>query len=252
VTDNPRAVLWGLIAEHASRHDRGVSVASVCAVAMASAGASGAWISAASGQTPDVTMCVTDPVGEQLAELQLTLGEGPGHDAQASAAPVLAADLEADEPRRRWPAFTPAARQIGVAAIFAFPLTIGAIRGGVMGLYRGSPGPLTGQQLGECLILADAATVFLLDDAGGDVTRGYSGVNGRALDLWPADLAGHRAQIDQATGMLTEQLGVTAGEAYVRLRAYAYAKDQRLADVARDIVARRLRLHPDPAPDGEP
>jgi hypothetical protein len=252
VTDNPRAVLWGLIAEHASRHDQGVSVASVCAVAVASEGVTGAWITAASGQTPDVTMCVTDPVAEQLAELQLTLGEGPGLDAQAAAAPVLVADLEADEAGRRWPAFTPGARQIGVRAVFAFPLLIGAIRGGVMSLYRGSPGPLTWEQLGECLILADAATVFLLDDAGGDVTRGYSGVNGRALDLWPPDLARHRAQIDQATGMLTVQLGVTAAEAYLRLRAYAYAKDQRLADVARDIVARRLRLVPDPAQDGEP
>jgi hypothetical protein len=207
---------------------------------------------AASGQTPDVIMCVTDPAGEQLAELQLTLGEGPAQDAQASAAPVLVADLEADEPRLRWPAFTPGARRLGVAAVFAFPLTIGAIRGGVMGLYRDSPGPLTGEQFGECLILADAATVFLLDDADGDLAHGSSGVNGRALDLWPPDLARHRAQIDQATGMLTVQLGVSAAEAYVRLRAYAYAKDQRLADVARDIVARRLRLDPDPDPDGEP
>jgi hypothetical protein len=139
-----------------------------------------------------------------------------------------------------------------VGAVFAFPLTIGAIRAGEMSLYRDSPGPLTAKQFGECLILADAATVFLLDDAGGDVTRGYNGVNGKALDLWPPDLARHRAQIDQATGMLTVQLGVTAGEAFVRLRAYAYARDRRLADVARDIVARRLRLDPDPAPDGEP
>jgi hypothetical protein len=197
-------------------------------------------------------MCVTDQAAEQLAELQLTLGQGPGLDAQALAAPVLVADLEADDPARRWPAFTPEARRIGVRAVFVFPLTIGAIRGGVMGLYRDSPGPLTGEQLGECLILADAATVFLLDDAGGDATRGYNGVDGRAPDLWPADLARHRAQIDQATGMLTVQLGVSAAEAYIRLRAYAYAKDQRLADVARDIVDRRLRLHPDPAPDGEP
>lgn len=252
MTENPRALLWGLIAEHASRHDRGVSVASVCAVAVASEGVSGAWVTAASGQTPDVIMCVTDPVAEQLAELQLTLGEGPGLDAQASAAPVLVADLEADEPRRGWPAFTPGARRIGVGAVFAFPLTIGAIRAGEMSLYRDSPGPLTAEQFGECLILADAVTVFLLDDAGGDVTRGYNGVNGKALDLWPPDLARHRAQIDQATGMLTVQLGVTAGEAFVRLRAYAYARDRRLADVARDIVARRLRLDPDPAPDGEP
>ena len=67
----------------------------------------------------------------------------------------------------------------------------------------------------------------------------------------PADLALHRAEIDQATGMLTEQLGASIGDAFVRLRAYAYANDLRLTDVARDIVARRLRLHPDPSRDGE-
>ncbi len=61
--------------------------------------------------------------------------------------------------------------------------------------------------------------------------------------------AAHREEIDQATGMLTVQLGVGAAEAFARLRAYAYAQDRRLADVAGDIVARRLRLHPDPAQD---
>jgi len=60
----------------------------------------------------------------------------------------------------------------------------------------------------------------------------------------------HRAEIDQATGMLTVQLGVPAGEAFARLRAYAYSQDRRLADVAGDIVARRLRLHRDPGQDG--
>src|SRR5580700_10351042 len=50
---------------------------------------------------------------------------------------------------------------------------------------------------------------------------------------------------------LTEQLGAGIGDAFVRLRAYAYARDLRLTDVARDIVARRLRLRPDPSRDGE-
>jgi AmiR/NasT family two-component response regulator len=61
------------------------------------------------------------------------------------------------------------------------------------------------------------------------------------------------AEIDQATGMLTEQLGVGITEAFTRLRAYAYANDLRLADVAREIVARRLRLNPGPGlfRDGE-
>ena len=54
-----------------------------------------------------------------------------------------------------------------------------------------------------------------------------------------------RAEIDQATGMLTEQLGTGIAEAFVRLRAYAYARDRQLADVAHDIVLGRLRLDGD-------
>jgi AmiR/NasT family two-component response regulator len=48
------------------------------------------------------------------------------------------------------------------------------------------------------------------------------------------------AEIDRATGMLTEQPGVGITDAFIRLRAYAYTRDLRLTDVARDIVARRL------------
>ena len=64
-------------------------------------------------------------------------------------------------------------------------------------------------------------------------------------------LAAHHAEIAQATGMLTEQLGVSISVAFARLRAYAYAQDKRLSDVAHDIVTRRLRLDPDPPGDGE-
>ncbi len=53
--------------------------------------------------------------------------------------------------------------------------------------------------------------------------------------------------------MLTEQLSLGITDAFARLRAYAYLNDLPLAEVARDIVARRLRLFPDPgpSPDGE-
>ena len=191
-------------------------------------------------------MCVTGPVSEQLAEVQLMLGEGPCHDVLASAGPVLAGDLGDAEPVRRWPVFTPAARELGARAVFAFPLTVGVIRAGVLGLYRGSPGPLTGGQFGDLLILADAATVMLLSSAEGHADN----ENGEGLDGQAPDLAQHRAEIDQATGMLTVQLGVPAAEAFARLRAYAYFQDRRLADVAGDIVARRLRLHRDQGQDG--
>jgi len=146
--------------------------------------------------------------------------------------------------------FAVAAMQAGAGAIFAFPLRIGAIRAGVLGLYRVRPGPLTAFQLGDALVFADTATLLLLeaqDQAAGDRDPA-AGPGGQ-----PAGLALHRAEIDQATGMLTEQLGTGIAEALLRLRAYAYAHDRRLADVADDIVARRLRLSADAdlAGDGE-
>jgi hypothetical protein len=48
------------------------------------------------------------------------------------------------------------------------------------------------------------------------------------------------------------QLGVGIEEALVRLRAYAYAYGRRLADVAADVVAHRIRLPPDPDPGPKP
>src|SRR5690348_17741693 len=44
----------------------------------------------------------------------------------------------------------------------------------------------------------------------------------------PAELAMHGAEIDQATGMVTEKQGVGIAEAFVRLRAHAYAHHRRL------------------------
>jgi ANTAR domain len=249
MTESRATVVWGQLAAHAAAHGRRVSVADVCAVAVASARLSGGWLAAARGSGPDFVMCVTDSVAEQLAELQLMLGEGPCLDVLASAAPVLAADLGDEEFDPRWPAFVPAARRLGAGAVFVFPLVAGAIRAGVMGLYRGSPGPLSVGELGDLLVLADVATVMLLSSAYAD---GDDGDGAAELDGQAPDLALHRAEIDQATGMLTVQLGVSAGEAFARLRAYAYSQDRRLTEVAGDIVARRLRLHRDSGRDDGP
>jgi hypothetical protein len=237
-----RQEMWGQVAAHAAARGARVTLADVCAIAAGSE-LSGAWVAAARDEEPAFLMCATDPVCEQVAELQLTLGEGPCHDVLVLAAPVLASDLADPESGRRWPAFTAEAREHGAAAVFAFPLIVGAIRAGVLGTYRFSAGPLTGEQLGDLLILADTATILLLDSLG--ASSAAADGDGAWLDGQSPDLALHRAEIDQATGMLTVQLGVTITEAFIRLRAYAYAEDRRLADVAKDIVARRLRLHPD-------
>jgi hypothetical protein len=235
--------VWGLVAQQAAARGGQVSGADVCAAVVPGVGVTGAWLSAALNAQAGHLIQVTDDVAKQLADLQLTLGEGPLLDASASSGPVLASDLADGEAAIRWPAFAAAATQAGVAAVFVFPLVVGAIRAGALGLYRDRPGPLSDFQLGDALVFADTATMLLLDaqnEAAGDLGP-EAGLGGQ-----PAGLAAHRAEIDQATGMLTEQLGVSITDAFVRLRAYAYGNDLPLADVARDIVARRLRLLPDP------
>ena len=57
-----------------------------------------------------------------------------------------------------------------------------------------------------------------------------------------AALCDSRAEVHQACGMVSEQLEIGLTEAAVRLRAHAYAEDCPLAEVAREVVARRLRL----------
>jgi hypothetical protein len=237
------ALIWGLIAEQAVGRGGQVSAVDVSAAAVEALPVSGAWVVTQSAAGVSHVMGVTDEVSEQLAELQLTLGEGPEHDAFTSGSPVLVSDLDDGDAARRWPGFTPQARELKAVAIFALPLRIGAIRVGSLGLYRDTPGPLSTLEFGDALILAETATIVLLESQHPD---GAAGAAGTGPGGQPPDLALHRAEIDQATGMVSEQLGVAVAEAFVRLRAYAYAQDRRLSDVARDIVACRLRLSPDP------
>ncbi len=190
-------------------------------------------------------VCVTDDVSARVEELQVTLGEGPCVDAYASRSPVLSPDLRAQHALRRWPAFAPAAKEAGAAAVYAFPLQMGAVRLGVMDLYHREPRSLASHELRDALVLADTATMLLL---GGE--SGSHDFLGDASAGLLSEREGYRAEIDQAMGMVSVQLGVDVDVTFLRLRAYAYAENRSLTDVCRDVVARRLRFPADP--DVEP
>jgi len=177
----------------------------------------------------------TDGASARLDDLQFTLGEGPTVDVATSGELVLEPDL-AEVPWQRWPVFTPAAMEIGVQAVFAVPLQVGAIRVGVMLAHRDTPGPMGPGVLDDMLVFADAAREALLGPhAAGSASR------------WlPGDPAGYQAQIHQATGMISVQLGVRQAEALIRMRAYAFSQRRALAEVAADVVARTLRFDAEP------
>jgi hypothetical protein len=178
----------------------------------------------------------SDPTSELIEELQFTLGEGPCMDAFASRRPVLAPDL-ASEAAVRWPGYSHAAKGHGVGAVFAFPLQIGAARLGALDVYRAQAGGLTDAALAQALTFAEVATAGLLD---GQAEAGRGGIADGIEDALES-----RYELYQAQGMVMVQLGVSLGDAMARLRAYAYAQDRSLGDVAVDIVARHLTLEHD-------
>jgi len=173
----------------------------------------------------------TEGASAQLDDLQFTLGEGPGMDAAASGELVLEPDLQA-VPMQRWPIFTPAALELGVRAVFAVPLQIGVIRLGVLLAHRDAPGVMDDGVLSDMLIFAAAATDALLGPA----------TTGPGPQWLSRQAPGYRAEVHQATGMISAQLEVTQAEALIRLRGRAFSQHRAVADVAADVVARRMRF----------
>jgi hypothetical protein len=210
----------------------------LCEVSAGLAEVTGAGIMLMSGDVPRGSACTSDDVSALIEELQLTLGEGPCIDAFRHDRPVLEADL-AEPHTPRWPAFSPPAVEAGARAVFGFPLQVGAVRLGALNLYRDRCGPLSVDQHADTLVIAGVAARSLI------AMQAQASPGELAHEL---DVGGDfRAAVHQATGMVAAQVDVSVAEALVRLRAHAFATDRTVSDVARDVVARRLRFGEDGA-----
>ncbi|WP_457142262.1 ANTAR domain-containing protein [Mycobacterium sp. URHB0021] len=185
--------------------------------------------------------------------MQYTLGEGPCFDAYLDARPQFHPELASVTPQTsRWPTFAAEAAQLGVHALFAFPIPHPRQPMGVLELYRRSTGSLPD---GECAAAAECASAIAhrlqsnWDDhvarfGNADQAIDALATNDAALSE-PADPF-TRTQIHVAAGMVAIDLRVNPDEAVDRLRAYSYACGRRVSSVAADIIARRLTLHDEP------
>jgi hypothetical protein len=176
---------------------------------------------------PAGTMAATDGTALQLEELQFSLGEGPCVDASRTGRPVLQPDL-ARTAQARWPVFAAGAEAAGLGAVFAFPLRVGGIRLGVLDLYRTTAGVLTDRELADALSFSDAATTLLLH------------LQARAAGSGPPQdsliVLDDRAEVHQATGVVSVQSAVSLHEALLLLRARAYTEQRPIGEVALDVL----------------
>lgn len=185
---------------------------------------------------PGAMLAATDGAARVMEQLQFSLGEGPCVDASRQRRPVLQPDLSLTAPDR-WPGFAAGALDAGIRAIFAFPLQVGGIRVGVLDLYRDTAGTLDDTELSEALAFADAAVTVLLNLPTG----------AGAEDMHPGlvALVEDRAQVHQATGIISVQAVLGLAEALMLLRAHSFAVDRPILDVARDVIARVLKFAPE-------
>jgi hypothetical protein len=221
----------------------------MCRECVAGTSVDGAALSVLTASPLRETLSATNPTAATVEDLEFTLGEGAGIEAAVSGRPVLVPDVHDHAPTARWPMFAAAVtEQTDVRALFALPLQLGRTNLGVLHLYRVTTGPLQTNELRDVVIATHVAAVVLLaahtqldDREHGDGSRSGGRVGDRRRsEAWWGRLSSNRAVAHQATGMILTQLDVPAQDAIVRLRAHAFATHRPLADVARDVIARRL------------
>jgi len=148
---------------------------------------------------------------------------------------VVTPDLK-DPAETRWPILVHNLRDLPVRAVIAVPLTALPGENGAVGsldLHSTRPHGLDDLDPLDIGALAAILTVAVLNMTTPDPNSAAI-----ATMVWP--------QIQRATGMVAQALGVPAVEALDRLRVLAFLQGRWLSDVAEDVVSGR---HPADLPD---
>jgi hypothetical protein len=169
----------------------------------------------------------------RLLELfQLQNSEGPCLDSFNVREPVQCPDLS--QVVERWPRFAPRAIEVGFAAVHALPMRLRDTTIGAMNLFSDSAGALAPEAIALGQALADVATIGILHERAlrrqEDVVAQLQG----ALNS--------RVMIEQAKGVLAERLGISVDEAFGLIRAHSRERNQKLRDVAADVVNGTLAI----------
>jgi hypothetical protein len=200
-------------------------------------GVAGAGVMLMAERVHQGTVYATDEAIRALEVLQNIAAEGPCIDAYTLGRPVLEPDL-AGSGARAWPLLAPGALNAGMLALFSFPLQLDDTSLGALNLYRDRPGHLSADEVADARLLAAMAAR--------DILALQANAAPGSLPAQIGDLSGDRIGIEQATGLVAAQLGIPITEAAHRLRQAAADENRHLADVARDIVTRELRMHREP------
>jgi hypothetical protein len=207
-------------------------LSSVCRTAVVALGTNGAGLTLLTRSHRGL-ICSDGEFGALGEDLQISLGEGPCGDAFETRELVEVTDLSSSR-GERWPMFSQAMIEAGVASLASFPLQIGGARFGALTLYRSSYGELSFEQVADGYVITQIASHLII---AGQAQVGEESV-------MPEIEAGflRMEPVHQATGMVMAQLGIGAEDALARLRGAAFGSGRTLVDMADHIVVGRVEL----------
>lgn len=166
----------------------------------------------------------TDPVVNEIDNLQYGCGEGPCLDAVALGQIFYADDLGEDP---RWPRFGAQANAAGIRSVLALPLATNGTPG-ALNLYARYPAAFGVADRAKGVILASLAGLAV------SIARSHEDEERRAENLNSA--LATRELIGQAQGILMERERITSGQAFDILRRASQHLNRKLRDVAQDLV----------------
>jgi hypothetical protein len=168
--------------------------------------------------------------------LQITTGDGPCIHAFSTGEPVAASQ---DQIAQTWPIFNDRLlTETRIRSIASLPLQTAKTRLGAVDLYCTSPEGATMVRLPAAMELANHIASILLAEP--DVTTTHGVIGPGWVD---AAAAQRRMQVWQVVGMLNVACSLSSLDAIAVLRAYAYAYDTNLDDLAADVLSGRIPLY---------
>ena len=165
----------------------------------------------------------------ELFELQSQ--EGPCLDCYRSGESVVNHDLAASG---RWPEFAAVALEAGFRSADAVPMRLRSQVIGALNLFRSEPGALSDSDVIVAQALADVATIALLQHR--------TAVAAEVVNEQLTGALNSRILIEQAKGILAERHQLDMEQAFGRLRSHARNNNQRLSDLAHELVHGTLDL----------
>jgi GAF domain/ANTAR domain len=170
-------------------------------------------------------MAATSESSHDLEIFQLQTDEGPCLDCFRTGQPISTPNLEAE--KARWPRFVTAATDAGFMSVHAVPMRAAGTVLGTLGLFGTQEGSLNDADLLVAHSLVHVACVAILQEHSPTPITVVPSLRAALTD---------RVVVDQATGFVSEHLGVSIEEAFRLLRRYAQTHPQHLTDAARHVM----------------